>query len=142
MKTLSLIDKSFLLKNSPFFANLDLEILFSIASKSEIFEYEEGQSVFNIGEEGQRIYLIFKGKIRVNEFELGQGEAFGDEALFNNLPRQYQALCISQTYLLSLDKTTLITIMMECPEVALNFCQEYAASLSFRPRKKRECLKV
>lgn len=140
MKHLTLIDKAFLLKLTPFFMTLDLDLLLAIADKLEAVYLKAGQTVFHANQDAQRLYLIAKGDIIINDAKgkqlanLAVPEVFGDEAVFSDKPRHYEAVCESDSLLLTLSRTHLFTIISEYPSVALGFLHEYSAAMPFRKR--------
>lgn len=142
MKRLTLIDKAFLLKRSPLFNALDLDLLLSIADKLGVVAFDPDDYIFVSGEEANRMYFIVKGKVDIfssaNEqiCVLGPGDFFGEESLFSNKPRSYAAFSPIETEVLTLSRTNLYTIISECPSVALGFLQVYTSALQFRPIKK------
>lgn len=141
MKKISLIDKAFLLKRTPLFSTLDLDLLLSIADKLGLSSLESGDTIFNIDQEANRMYLIAKGSVRIQDKNrrqlalLGVDDFFGDESLFYEKPRSYEAICHEDSVLLTLSRTNLLTIISECPSVAVGFLQVYSSNLTFRPRK-------
>lgn len=143
MKQLNLIDKAFLLKRTPFFTALDLDLLLAIADKLEAVSMKAGQTVFHTQQEAQRLYLVAKGYVLINDDEgkrlarLAASQFFGDEAVFSDKPRAYEAICEGEVLLLTLSRTHLIAIISECPSVALGFLHEYASVMPFRSRNGR-----
>ncbi|MBA3722157.1 MAG: cyclic nucleotide-binding domain-containing protein [Parachlamydiaceae bacterium] len=144
MKPITLIDKAFLLKRSPLFGSLDLDLLLTIADKLNTATFDPNDVIFTHNEEANRMYFIVKGKviIRSDNAEvinfLNEGDFFGEESLFNNKPRSYEAACLENTKLLTLSRTNLYTIISECPSVAVGFLQVYTSSMEFRPFKQQE----
>lgn len=144
MKKLTLIDKAFLLKRTPLFSSLDLDLLLTVGDKLGLIVSSAGDTLFTTNEEANRMYFIVKGQVDLRTHShqlicsLEQGNFFGEEALFNNKPRSYEAFTPIETHLLTLSRTNLFTIISECPSVALNFLQLYTSSLSFRPIKPLE----
>ena len=142
MKRLTLIDKAFLLKRSPLFGTLDLDLLLAIADKLGAVVCEPGESAFYKGEEANRMYFIVKGEIdlRLSPSEpirrLSSGDFFGDESLFSGKPRSYEAYAPVETQLLTLARTNLYSIISECPSVAIGFLQLYALSLEQNERSR------
>lgn len=139
MKRLTLIDKAFLLKRTAIFSALDLDLLLTVADKLGLVISEPGEVIFFSGEEANRMYFIVKGQVEIRTSNhrlictLEQGEFFGEESLFNNKPRGYEALTPVETHVLTLSRTNLYTIISECPAVAVGFLQVYASPLQFRP---------
>lgn len=141
MKTpLNLIEKAFLLKKTALFNELDLDLLLTIAEKLESCVLTKGGHIFQAGQEAKQMYLITQGRVhifnpeRVLIAELSEGEFFGDEALLNEKPRGYTALAASDLSLLTLSRSHLLTIISECPTVALGLLEAYAAKVPFRMR--------
>jgi CRP-like cAMP-binding protein len=132
MKYFTLVDKAFFLKKTPLFGSLDLDLLLAIADKMNVVQFKEGETIFEDREEGFRMYFIVKGEVGVSKSQtpLMEKEFFGEEALFNEKPRAYKAIARKETTLMALSKTHLLTIISECPSVALGFLQVYTASVS------------
>jgi CRP-like cAMP-binding protein len=140
MKTWTLIDKAFALKKSALFSDLDLDLLLAIGDKMNTTHFEEGQIIFPINQEAHRMYFIAEGSVCIEDeenqllSELPKGDFFGDESLFNDKPRSYQAKAKKESTLLTLSKTHLMTIIEECPSVAIRFLYAFALSTGFRNR--------
>lgn len=134
-----LIDRALFLKRTHLFSDLDLDTLLPISDKLEELNFGAGDQIFAAGQEARAIYLIVSGRVAVRlpngeSKELGSDELFGDESIFNRRPREYQAVASQRTEILSLSHTNLLTILSECPSVALNLIEEYAAPIAFRTR--------
>lgn len=144
MKKITLIDKTFLLKRTPLFNELDLDLLLAIGDKLGIVVFEAGEPIFNIEEDGNRIYFINKGEIEIRNKRkqviatLESGDFFGEEALFNDKPRAYEAFSKTESQLLTISRTNLLTIISECPSVALGFLQVYTTQFPNRFLKPGE----
>ena len=144
MKRLTLIDKAFLLKRTPLFSSLNLDLLLTIADKLGLVVSEAGDFIFTFGEEANRMYFIVQGQVEIRADQkqvickLEPGDFFGEESLFNDKPRGYEAFTPVETHVLTLSRTNLYTIISECPAVAVGFLQVYTAALRFRPTKLSE----
>lgn len=138
MKPLSLIEKSFFLKRIKIFADLDFDLLLAIAEKLHQDEYDRNERIFAIDQTANRMYLIVKGSVQILDdrmrpiSELGPGDFFGDESLFNEQPRSYSAVCLSDSHLLAMSRSHLLSVISECPSVAVALLQSYAHPLSCR----------
>jgi CRP-like cAMP-binding protein len=134
----SLIEKAFFLKKTRLFSDLDLEILLAIAEKLHEDEYDKDEKVFTPGQVANRIYLIVSGTVQIFDaerrflVELASGEYFGDESLFNEQPRGYMASCKTDTLFLTLSRSHLLSIISECPSVAVTLLQTYSQQLPCR----------
>lgn len=123
MKKIGLIDRAFLLKRTPLFASLDLDLILASADKLAVSTWNPNEVIFEKGDEATRMYFIAEGEVDCGEKILGEIEFFGDEALFNERPRAYSARATKETTLLTLSKTNLLTIISECPSVAVGLLQ-------------------
>lgn len=127
-----LIDKAFFLKKTKLFNELDLDLLLAVADKMQPLFFDKAALIFEEGSEAERLYLIFQGKVLCCAKELGPFDFFGDEALFNEKPRTYLAQALEKTHLLTLSKSHLLTILAECPTVALSLLQVYTTTCPCR----------
>ncbi|MDE3046289.1 MAG: cyclic nucleotide-binding domain-containing protein [Verrucomicrobiota bacterium] len=138
MKPFSLIEKTFFLKKQRLFAELDFELLLSIAEKLHDDDYDAQEKIFLCGQVANRIYFIAIGSVQLFDermrliAELPAGDFFGDESLFNELPRSYTAVCKTDALLLTLSRSHLLSTISECPSVAVSLLQIYANNLPCR----------
>jgi len=140
MKPFSLIEKAFFLKKVKLFSELDFELLLALAEKLHDDDYDPNEKVFSAGQVANRIYLVAQGTVQIFDdrmkllSELGTGEFFGDESLFNDDPRAYTAVCKTDALLLTLSRSHLLSVISECPSVAVALLQAYAGALPCRSR--------
>jgi CRP-like cAMP-binding protein len=138
MKPFSLIEKTFFLKKIRLFAELDFELLLSIAEKMHDDDYDANEKVFTAGQVANRIYFIAHGTVELTDSkmrplgELSVGDCFGDESLFNDTPRAYAAVCKTDALLLTLSRSHLLSIISECPSIAVSLLQSYSQALPCR----------
>lgn len=141
MNRFTLIDRAFFLKRTIVFSSLDLDLLLAIADKLSVVAFEHEHPIFGLNEEGYRMYFIARGSVDIRDAHghllatLDTGEFFGDESLFSERPRSYSAISKGDTILFALSRTNLLTIISECPAVAIGFLQAYTSTTPFRPRK-------
>jgi CRP-like cAMP-binding protein len=134
----SLIEKAFFLKKMRLFCELDLEILLAIAEKLYEDDYEKDEKIFTPGQVANRIYLIAEGTVQIqNEqrkilCELHAGDYFGDESLFNEQARTYAAICKTEALFYTISRSHLLSIISECPSVAVTLLQSYSQLLPCR----------
>jgi voltage-gated potassium channel len=135
----TLIEKSLILKNTPCFYDLNLEVLLAIADKMSVLDTKKGEVIFTKGEDAHHLFIIAEGEIKVLYHEtdestmLYQGEVFGDEALLAENSRAYETRANTATTLLTLSKHHLHSIISEYPSIAFNFLNLYATILPCRP---------
>lgn len=142
MKTISLIEKAFFLKKTDLFSELDLDLLLAIGDKAEVRFCEDEEYIFHLNQDAHCLYLIMSGKVKITDQEdikialLKVQDFFGDESLFNREARGYNASAVGKTTILTISRTHLSEIILECPQVALSLIRAYAGPLSFRKRKE------
>lgn len=139
MKNLTIIDKVFYLKRTPLFRMLTMEMLLPIADKLTEVSFDKNDIIFEVNDEAHRMYFIINGKVQINSSNqapviLEHGAFFGDEGLFDDSRRAYNALAITDCDILTLTQTNLITIISEYPSVALGFLSVYASTLPDRAK--------
>lgn len=138
MRTLTLIDKAFLLKKTTLFGSLDLDLLLTIADKLGSMNYKLGDIIFSRAQDASVMYLIANGTVAIecgkNQVRLLKGEFFGDESVFNEKARAYTATCAEAATLLTLSRNHLLGIIAECPSVAVALLEAYSARVDFRDR--------
>ncbi|OGN59254.1 MAG: hypothetical protein A3F40_01305 [Chlamydiae bacterium RIFCSPHIGHO2_12_FULL_27_8] len=138
MKELSLIEKAFFLKNIELFSDLDLDLLIAIGEKMNQDIYEKNEKVFDRLQIANKMYFIANGSIQIlNNSKsliktLKTNEFFGDESIFNEQPRSYFAIANDETLLLSINRTNLLTIISECPSIAVSLLNKYALNIKNR----------
>jgi len=136
MKSFSLIDKAFFLKKVKPFSDLDLDLLLPIAEKLYYDEYDANERVFSEAQAANRMYLIVQGNVKIERDQkiliLEPNDFFGDESLFNEQPRSYGAICTTDSQLLTLSRSHLLSVISECPSVAVSLLQCYAQQLPCR----------
>jgi CRP-like cAMP-binding protein len=137
----SLIEKAFFLKKVKLFNELDLELLLAVAEKLHEDDYDAEEKIFATGQVANRIYCIASGTVQILDdrmkvvCELTVGDYFGDESLFNEQPRGYSAICKTDALFLTLSRSHLLSIISECPSVAVALLQAYAQQLPCRHLK-------
>ncbi|MEK6777818.1 MAG: Crp/Fnr family transcriptional regulator [bacterium] len=110
---------------------------------SDLFEkYGEiiprGNVLFYEGDNGQQMYIIQSGKIRISKrvrnvektlVILGKGEFFGEMAILNNRPRSATATIVEDSKLLIIDRRTFETMIRNNSEIAIRIIKKLAARL-------------
>jgi CRP-like cAMP-binding protein len=138
MKPLSLIEKAFFLKKVRLFSELELDLLLAIAEKLHHDDYDADEQIFNPGQVANRIYFIVQGSVQIADpigralAELGPADYFGDESLFNDLPRAYGARCRTDTLFLTLSRSHLLSAISECPSISISLLQSFAHAFPCR----------
>lgn len=88
--------------------------------------FDKGQNIFKQGDIGDRMYVIQSGLVEVIITQencdhilavLGQGEFFGEMALFNKVVRMASVRAIVKTRVLSVDRRSLMRWIYEDPSL-------------------------
>ncbi|WP_135553667.1 ABC transporter transmembrane domain-containing protein [Paenibacillus cymbidii] len=113
----------------PFFEGVALPLLQDIASLFATETCKEGEPVVSEGEQGNKFYMIVRGKFEVlkrmeNGAErrvavLQDGDHFGEIALLHNIPRTATVKALGPSVLLSLRQEAFHRLMDEHPNLKL-----------------------
>lgn len=139
----NLIEKAFFLKKVKIFSDLELELLLAIGEKLHEDAYEANEKVFIPGQVANRIYLIAEGSVEIFDGPmrpialLHPGELFGDESIFNEQPRAYTAICKTNVLFYTLSRSQFLSIISECPSVAVLLLQAYSHELPCRQKNSK-----
>ena len=135
-----ILDRILLLKRSPIFSEVNTEDLRSVAMELEEEQYFAGDTVFEINNYGDHMYILQEGKIGISLDDkpdsnnyvaiLGPGDCFGEMSLLDDQPRSATAAVLEDSRLLSLDKSRLHGLIIYYPELSLGILK----SLSLRLR--------
>jgi len=133
-------DRILLLKNSTIFSEVAVEDLQVVAQALDTEFYVKGDRIFDIGEQGDRMYMIHTGKIgistnpdpEIRDFvaTLGPGEFFGEMNLLDDLPRSATAHVLEDAELFSIERGKLRNLVVNYPELSFGMLK----SLSIRLR--------
>ena len=95
--------------------------------------------LFEEGQPGDCLYIVLKGQVRaftrkkqgeeVTLKVLGEGDAFGDIAVFHETTRKASVEATQDSQLLKLSATSLAKLQAERPAIAAQFLQSLAQSL-------------
>ena len=128
------------LRKAPLFTNLDDEVFSALTTELTEVELSRGASAFHEGDQGDQLYVIMSGKIKLGRTApdgrenllavLGPGEIFGEMALFNPAPRTASATAVSATRLAGLRHDNLRKVIQSTPEVSMQLLRALAQRLS------------
>ena len=106
----------------------------------------KGQVLFKEGQEGDRLYVVVHGKIKLGTTSadgrenllsiLGPGEMFGELSLFDPEPRTSTATAVTDVRLVSLAHDAVIGLVTSSPQTSLELLRRLAQRL----RKSNEVL--
>ncbi|MGJ8653090.1 MAG: cyclic nucleotide-binding domain-containing protein [Opitutaceae bacterium] len=105
--------KDKLLSNVPFLEGADESLISDLAAAVTSFRYKQGETIFNEGDQGDRLFLIVDGSVRVSSkgeriAELGVGGCFGEGALIQKDVRGATVVAIEAVTLLGLHRDSFV----------------------------------
>lgn len=112
--------------------------------------YAPGEAVFEEGEEGDELYIVLSGRIRVAKAisldvdrtlaTLGPGAVFGELAMVGEGTRSASAVCEEATKLLVLSREGFVALTDQEPVLGLKVMGRFAAALAERLRTTTQLL--
>lgn len=118
-------ERVIVLKNTRLFADTPENILSTIAPIMKEVQFHEGQTIFEKGEIGNCMFVIYSGSVdiydrkeRLAQFE--RGDVFGELALLDTEPRSASAIAASEVVLFRIDHEDFYDLMEERGEVLRN----------------------
>lgn len=135
------------LRHVPLFESLDNEAAHELCELLESIDLKSGALLFRAGDEGDAMYLIEEGKVRicvraqdgheVTLTELERGDFFGEMALLDRKPRSADARVAEDARLAVLSRDHFLSFVHSNPNVAL----EMLTALTNRLRHTDELLR-
>ena len=135
-----LFERVLLLKQSSIFSKVSTDDLRYIAQALEEDVFFAGERVFDIGDQGDQLYIVVEGRIGISIDPnpankdyvafIGTGEAFGEMNLVDDLARSATAHVIEDTRTLVLEKSRLRGLLLSYPEISIGMMR--ALSLRIR----------
>ncbi len=133
-------------RRAPLFTALDDGAAATLRSAMTTVKVIKGNNLFSEGDEGDHLYVIVEGKIKLGTKSadgrenllmiLGPGEMFGELSLFDPGPRTATATAVTDVRLLALGHDKVIPWVKEHPEVSL----QLLARLAQRLRRTNEVI--
>jgi CRP-like cAMP-binding protein len=124
-------------------ANLKDAQLAHLADYMEMENVAQHAAVFQQGDVGDAMYLVFAGELRARTMiggretvliTLSTGDFFGDMALFDNGPRSADVIANVDSRLIKISAVNFYRLIREAPALATPFLQATARTLSSRIR--------
>lgn len=127
------------LRKAPLFATLDDEAATALLKSMGRTECARGSTLFQEGSDGDRLYVILEGKIKLGRTSgdgresllaiLGPGEMFGELSLFDPGPRTATVTAVADSELVTLGHDDLASFLGERPAVAMSMLGALARTL-------------
>lgn len=120
---LLLIEKVLLLKSLSIFEETPETVLAELAEILEEEEFEKDKSIFSAGQEGNCMYIIFKGEVKIHKGDhtfaiLKENDFFGELSLLDTDTRSASATTVTEAFLLKIDQEPFYELMESRIEVA------------------------
>jgi CRP/FNR family cyclic AMP-dependent transcriptional regulator len=133
-------------RRAPLFAALDDAAAADLMSSMTPLRMERGDVLFHEGDQGDRLYVIHEGKIKLGRSSsdgrenllaiLGPSEMFGELSLFDPGPRTATATAVAESQLIGLGSEEFKVFLADHPRVAVTLL----AALARRLRRTNESL--
>jgi len=127
-----------LLAHIALFESLTADDLAALSQRVEEVQYDQGEVIFQQGDEGSSLFVIEdgaveisygEGKARVILTSLFTGQYFGELSLFDGSPRSATATAAKRSRLIRLDREDLVDFVNKNPPAALRIIAEMSERL-------------
>lgn len=113
------------LRRVELFAGLTTSQLREVAGHLRPEHFTAGQTVYQLGSEGDTLYLVDQGQVQVTGAAgvsriAGNGETFGEGAFLTGEPRSTEPVALADTIAWSLARTDFEALVLRYPSLALN----------------------
>ncbi len=139
------------LEQCPLFTGLLPVHLKRMASLAKVLEFKKNETIFRHGDEGDGLFIILDGAIRISRNVSGIGEEalavlrngahFGEMSLIDDdVPRSADAICHETTRVVQLPKHDLRDLMFVDRELAYELLWRFVRTLASRLRDSNDRL--
>jgi CRP-like cAMP-binding protein len=114
----------------PLFARVGKRHLRQLGSLAEVREFERGEPVVTAGTAADGFYLILSGEAKVagrpRARLLGQGDYFGEMALFDDEPRSATVVATNQLQTMRIPRPAFLRLLRKEPSIAVALLAQLA----------------
>jgi ATP/ADP translocase/HEAT repeat protein len=119
----STVEKVLFLKSAPVFSRLAGEDLAPLARMAEVCSFAKGERIFTEGEMGDALYVVVRGSVAILRGHtrlaiLGVGEAFGEMAVLEEVPRSATSEAAEESEVLRIGSEEFYEMLHEQVEIA------------------------
>jgi CRP/FNR family transcriptional regulator, cyclic AMP receptor protein len=128
-----------LLAGVPLFASADPSALQALQARMQKRAFERGETIFFKGDAGDTLYVIIDGEVKIVLAAedgqesilvvLGDGDFFGEMALFDAKSRSADAVAVTTTTTLTLRRDVFEQFVRETPEIAFPIFRALTAKI-------------
>jgi len=127
------------IRRMPVFKFLNYKELVRILNITEVAEYDRGQLVIREDDEGEDLFIVLKGVVRVHKGEtdivtLGAGDHFGEMALIDKAPRSASVSAVEPSRVMRIGRTHFFSIIRNEPRLATKLLWSFLQVISERLR--------
>ncbi len=129
------------LKKAFLFQGLPDDVLNALATKLRHITLAPGETLFQVGDQGDALYIIDQGWVKItrqdkkgNELVLNQcgpGESIGEMSMLDNEPRSAGVVAISQAEVLELKRDAFLQLLNQSVDVATVLIRSMSSRLRF-----------
>ena len=122
-QVISTVEKVLFLKGVDLFKSIAGEELSHIARITDEVEIGNAETIFKEGDQGDAMYLIVDGKVKVHSgeqvfAELGSKQVFGEMSILDAEPRSATVTSLSELTLLKIQRDDFAEILAAKPEIS------------------------
>lgn len=121
------------------FAKLDVSKLKLLAFTSEMVNYQDGDTLFKIGDQADSAYVIMQGAVDIMvETDTGsvvastlqRDQLFGEMALLNNVPRNATLKAHGNLLVMKISADMFLRLLRENADMALDVMRQLSSKLA------------
>ena len=121
---------------STLFRKVSPGLLKELVGKMKICFYKSGETIINKDDEGNTMYFIMSGEVKIHDKEqllanLGKGEFFGEMSILDREPRSMSVTALEPTYVASIQRVDFFAVLNRYPGMTV----ELIGFISRRLRK-------
>ena len=137
--------KTEILRRIPLFQHMTYKELLAILGIARGRQFEAGQPIIKEGEQGDELFVLFRGKVDVQKgglkiASLKAGGHFGEMGLVDQAPRSATVVATEETSAISIDRDSLLKLMRRDSLLAVKLLWSFVQVLSERLRNTNEAL--
>ncbi|MEM9067445.1 MAG: Stp1/IreP family PP2C-type Ser/Thr phosphatase [Myxococcota bacterium] len=128
-----------ILHKMPLFRFVTYQELVRVLNITDVIPFEAGANVVREGDEGDRLFVVLTGKVRVHSsettlVELGPGQHFGEMALVDKAPRSASVTAVEESKLLAIKRRDFFDMIRKDHDVAVKLLWSFLGVLAKRLR--------
>jgi CRP-like cAMP-binding protein len=137
--------KTEILRRIPLFQHMNYKELLAILGIARGRQFEKGQDIIKEGEQGDELFVLFRGKVDVTKAglriaQLKAGGHFGEMGLVDQAPRSATVASTEDTSAVSIDRDSLLKLMRRDSLLAVKLLWSFVQVLSERLRNTNDAL--